>query len=392
MALRNRYSLTVSSCSICILTQAITNNVSSLLFIFFFSFYGASLTQLGSIVTLNFVTQVIVDYFSGRFSDRIGYRAMFLVSSVSSVVSLVALSIMPLFAPFVVSSCIFAVFGGIGGGITEVLATAEIEALPLENRSLTLTLVHSSYSWGYVLLVLFTSAYLNVIPGDSWRFIPLALAALPLVNTFIILKAPILAFEGKNHSGESERAMLFRSPQFLVLVVAMVMSGACEHAMCQWASFFAQTGLGLSKTVSDILGPCSFALTMALSRTFGNRGKGGPSLRLIVSASGCLALFLGVVLMPMALGKLLCCALCGAAVGLMWPLVLDLGANLFPWGGTYMFGILALSGAAGCSIGPMVVGKLAENHGFELAFAVATLFPLSLLISVLSLSAKQNHA
>ena len=48
----------------------------------------------------------------------------------------------------------------------------------------------------------------------------------------------------------------------------MLCAGASEITMSQWASFFAESGLGVEKWVGDLLGPCMFALAMALTRVF----------------------------------------------------------------------------------------------------------------------------
>ncbi|MBQ9921866.1 MAG: MFS transporter, partial [Clostridia bacterium] len=55
------------------------------------------------------------------------------------------------------------------------------------------------------------------------------------------------------------------------------------------------------------------------------------------------------------------CALCGLAVGMMWPGVISLSAKHFPRGGTAMFALIAFSGDCGASLGPGLVGFISEK-------------------------------
>lgn len=51
---------------------------------------------------------------------------------------------------------------------------------------------------------------------------------------------------------------LFRSKMFWVVILMMVCAGASEQAVSQWASTFAEKGLGVSKALGDLPGPPSF--------------------------------------------------------------------------------------------------------------------------------------
>ena len=67
---------------------------------------------------------------------------------------------------------------------------------------------------------------------------------------------------------------ILKSPILYVFLLLMVCGGSTEMVISQWASYFAEKGLGVSKIIGDLLGPCIFALMMALGRTaFGIFGK-----------------------------------------------------------------------------------------------------------------------
>jgi MFS family permease len=123
-----------------------------------------------------------------------------------------------------------------------------------------------------------------------------------------------------------------------------------------------------TKTMGDLLGPCTFAVLMGLSRTyFGTRGS-KLKLRkaLILSSILCVASYMLVVFSPIPLLSLIGCGLVGLSVGIFWPGTLSLSVKVYPSGGTAMFAVLALAGDLGCSFGPGLVGLISnrvQNNG-----------------------------
>ena len=171
----------------------------------------------------------------------------------------------------------------------------------------------------------------------------------------------------------------------------MLCSGASELAMSQWASAFAESGLNVSKTVGDLLGPCLFALLMGSARVLFSKVSEKISLAKVMTASSilCIVSYLTASLSPYPLLSLFGCALCGLAVGIMWPGTFSLAAGKIPTGGTAMFAFLALFGDMGCSVGPALVGRTITLTGGNMSNGIfmGTFFPL-LLICGLTLMKK----
>ena len=65
---------TLFACYIGYITQAIVVHFMPILFIVFNETYKVSLTNLGTLVLINFVTQITVDIIAARIIDRIGFR------------------------------------------------------------------------------------------------------------------------------------------------------------------------------------------------------------------------------------------------------------------------------------------------------------------------------
>ena len=164
----------------------------------------------------------------------------------------------------------------------------------------------------------------------------------------------------------------------------MICSGAGEHSMGQWASLFAEKGLGISKALGDILGPCLFAIMMGIARTwYGIKGqKTNIHTALTVCSALCVASFIVTALVPLPAVALLGCALCGLSVSLMWPGMLSLTAAGYPSGGVAMFALLALAGDLGCSIGPQFVGIIADRSRLNTGLLAAIIFPVIMLIGL----------
>ena len=174
----------------------------------------------------------------------------------------------------------------------------------------------------------------------------------------------------------------------------MVCAGASEISMAQWASAYAESALGLSKSIGDIAGPCLFAVMMGISRTF--YGKYGEKIDLtkfmIASGTLCLICYLAAALAPYPLLNLIGCVVCGFSVGIMWRGTISISSSKIPLGGTALFALLAMAGDMGGSIGPFVIGFVTQNTGDDLkaGMLAGCIFPAVLILSVFLL--RQRNA
>lgn len=181
-------------------------------------------------------------------------------------------------------------------------------------------------------------------------------------------------------------AALFKENVFWVLMLMMMCAGASEQSVSQWASTFAEKGLGVTKTLGDLAGPMAFAVLMGSSRTF--YGKYGHKINLdrfmLGSSALCVLSYLCVSLAPSPMLSLAGCALCGLSVGIMWPGSFSKASALIKNGGTAMFALLALAGDVGCSVGPTLVGYVsaAASGNLKAGILAAIAFPLLLILGM----------
>ena len=359
-----KYKKTVKYLYVGYIVQAVVNNLLPLFFVIFKTDYGLSSSELGSLILFNFMVQLCVDLAATKFGARLGYRASMLLAHTFATLGLVFITVLPLLLSDIFGALLIATFFfAVGGGLIEVMVSPMMDSIDFGGKSAAMSLLHSFYCWGQVLVVAVTTVIIAVFGDEYWLYLPIFWAIIPFLNIFPFIKAPLppmLAEEKRE-----PLRVLFKEPKFILMVIIMVCAGAFELAMSQWASYFAETGLGISKMLGDLLGPCLFAVFMGLSRVY--YGIRGEKLNLersmmLSSALGIICYLLaGLSLDPYI--SLIGCSVCGFAVGLMWPGMLSLAGKTFR-GGTAMFGILALSGDLGCSLGPWVTGlcsDIAEN-------------------------------
>ena len=391
MRTKNQYNKTIAACFTGYIVQAVVNNFAPLLFLLFQKTYHIPLSQITLLVTFNFGIQLLVDLLSVGFVDRIGYRTSMVAAHIFSAAGLILLTVLPdllpvPFAGILISVMVYAV----GGGLLEVLVSPVVEACPSDHKEKAMSMLHSFYCWGYAGVVLVSTLFFHLAGMENWKFLALAWALLPICNAFLFTRVPMAPLLAEGERGMTTGA-LFRNKLFWILLVMMVCAGASEQAVSQWASVFAEKGLGISKSAGDLAGPMAFALLMGLSRLF--YGKYGHRINLerFMAASGllCILSYLGISLLPVPQLSLAACAVCGLSVGIMWPGTFSKAAASLPRGGTAMFALLALGGDIGCSAGPTLVGLVsgAMDDDLKLGILAGVLFPL-LLVAGIALAKK----
>ena len=380
------YKQTITACFIAYIVQAIVNNFALLLFLTFQSTYDIPLSKITMLITFNFGLQLIVDLVSVTFVDRSGYRASMILAHILATAGLASLAFLPelLPDPFVgilISVTVYA----IGGGLLEVLVSPVVEACPSDNKEAAMSMLHSFYCWGHVGVVLISTIFFAVFGIHNWKILAVIWALVPLCNSLVFTKVPIAPLIEEGEKGLTIKD-LAKQKIFWVFMLMMLCAGASEQAVSQWASTFAEKGLGVSKTIGDLAGPMSFAVLMGTSRAF--YGKWGDKLDLdrfmIGSSILCMISYLCISLVPGSVFGLVGCAVCGLSVGIMWPGTFSKASKAMKNGGTAMFALMALAGDLGCSGGPTVVGMVSSTFGDDLKKGIlaAICFPLLLLVGI----------
>lgn len=380
---KNPYYITVKTCRVSYLVQGILNNFAPLLFLTFRKDFGLSLDKISYIIIINFLIQMVVDYLSAKLVDFFGYRKSAVASQLLSAVGLAGLAILPYalpdsFAGIIISVCIYA----IGSGLIETAGSPIVQACPIDNKEAEMSMLHSNYCWGHVLVVLVSALFFYFFGVGGWRILSCIWAVIPLVTMFFFMRVPMksLTDDAEAVSGKG----LIKNSEFWILIVLMFTAGAAEQGISQWVSTFAEASLGISKTIGDIAGACMYAVLMGSARLFYGRFSHKIKLERFMLISGimCTLCYVAAALSESVFVSLLACVLCGATVGIMWPGIYSISTNTIKGGGTGLFAYLALAGDMGCAGGPGVLGMVSEalSDNLRLGILVSSIFPVVFVI------------
>lgn len=392
MGIRTNYKSTLFASYVGYITQAVVNNFAPLLYITFQKNYGITLRQLSFLAMFNFLVQLCVDYLSAKFVDKIGVRKCLAGSHFMAGLGLILLGVLPDILPSpMIGITIAIVFYAVGGGLIEVLVSPVVEACPTKNKSAHMSILHSFYCWGQVLVILLSTVFFMTAGISHWQIMSAVWAVIPIANGILFIFVPLYDTAEPEESGD-KLLHLMKSGVFRILMIMMLCAGAAEIAVSQWASAFAEKGLGISKTAGDIAGPCLFALLMGIARVVYSRlsKKVDLSKYIMFCSALCLAGYLIIAFSPSAVLSLAGVGICGFAVGVMWPGTYSLATQKMPVCSTSVFAFLALAGDAGCSSGPYLVGMVSSAFGDDLkrGMLFAAVFPAIMIIAALFLLRK----
>ena len=356
------YKSTTVACYIGNFVQAIVINLTPILFIPLREQFGLSFEQLGFLILINFFTQVVCDIAFSNMVDKYGFRPFVVAAHALTVTGflLFALSPVVLTDPYPGFILATIVFSG-SGGLLELLLSPIVNAIPTDEKATAMSVLHSFYAWGQVAVVLITTLFLFGFGRTSWQWIMVLWTIPAMVNFILFMKVPLAPPVAEEHRQGMQ--MLILKPFFIVAFFAIMLGGASEVSMSQWASAFMEKAMSLPKVIGDIAGMCMFGLMLGVGRLlYGVYGK-KINVNQVMSAGAFLAIFcyLVVALSPVNIFSLIACAACGFAVSLLWPGTLVITAEKFPLAGAWLFAILAAGGDIGASVGPWMMGVITEQ-------------------------------
>ncbi len=393
--MNNKYNLTIKAAYLGYVVQATVNNFVPLLFVQMQNEFSIPLSKITLLITINFALQLVIDMFSTPFIEKIGYRASMILSNAVAITGFVLLTILPdrFSDPFIgvlISVCVYA----IGGGLQEVLVSPIVEACPTDNKETQMSLLHSAYCFGHVAVVLFSTVFFSLFGIKNWRMLALLWCIVPLTDLILFTKVPIAKLES-NTEGDVGIKDLLSQGIFWIMFLMMLAAGASEQAVSQWSSAFAEKGLGISKTMGDLLGPMLFAICMAASRTiYGFKGhKINLNTFMRFSTILCIISYIIIVFVPHPVIALLGCGLAGFSVGIFWPGTFSMASANVRGRGTLLFALMALAGDLGCSGGPTLAGTVASalNDNMRAGIGAAIIYPVLMGIGLIIAGRHRSH-
>ena len=379
------YKSTTIACYIGIFCQAIVINLTPILFIPLREQYGLTFIELGLLIFVNFTTQVVVDIAFSKVVEKHGYRPFVTAAHAFTVGGFLLFALAPvvLVAPypgFLIATVVFSA----GGGLQELLLSPIVNSIPTDEKEKAMSVLHSFYAWGQVMVVVGTTFLVFLLGRTSWQWIMAGWAVIPALNFVNFMRVPLGSPvpETGEHMGLTKLA---KEPFFIIAIVAIAAGGAAEITMAGWTSAFFERTLAIPKVIGDTTGVASFAFMLGLGRLlYGKYGTRMPLPKVMMGgALLAAACYLVVVFSTVTAFSLVACMMCGFGVSLLWPGTLVLAAKRFPQAGASMFAILAAGGDIGASVGPWIVslvadsaGTFSEQIGLRMGILVGVLFPV----------------
>ena len=356
--------------------MAMAVNLTPLLFVTLQAQFGLSFEQVGRLVLINFTTQLLVDLGCMGLVDRTSAKLLAVLGNALVAVGLWTLALAPFrldepYLGLVLGTLVFST----GCGLLEVIISPIVERTPGERKAAGMALLHAFYPIGKVVVTIVTALLFFAFGTAHWPWMVLAWSVIPVIVTFafIGLRLPPMFEVGRRFR---VRDLLRQRATWLALL-AIALAGAAEVGMAQWASAFAERGLGVDKLTADLLGLGSFGVGMAVGRIwFGTRQAAVDLIPLMRrGALGAAAMCLVMAFAGVAWVSLAATALAGLSVSLLWPGVVSLTSARFPLAGASLFALLAAGGDAGAGLMPWLVGVAADQFQRAPAWLAGTLTP-----------------
>ncbi len=373
----DKYKLTKNACYLTSVTMSISANLSPLLFLTFKDMYNLSYTLLGLLVVINFFTQLFIDLIFTFFTKYFNIHKTVRITPLVVFVGLILYAVLPRIFPqmaflwIVTGTVIFSV----ASGLSEVLLSPVIAAIPSENPEREMSKLHSMYAWGVVGVVILSTLFLLVFGSRNWMYLALLWSVVPLVAFLMFLKAKLPQMD--NFGGEQKQTKIFNKG-IVLCTLCIFFGGAAECTMSQWASGFIENAIGVPKVYGDVIGVALFAALLGTGRTlYSKYGKRIINILLYGMLGASVCYFMASLSLSPAVG-IIACALTGIFTSMLWPGTLIYVEEKFENVGVAVYALMAAGGDMGASVAPQLLGIVSDKFSLtDLALKISAMFNMS---------------
>ena len=355
------YKKTKYSCYFTYVAMASAFCLPPMLFVTFHEMYNVSYTLLGTLVLVNFCTQLTIDLIFSFFTKYFNIHKTIKLMPILTSIGLIIYALVPTFFPekayfgLVTGTVIFS----IAAGLAEVLISPVVAAIPSETPDKDMSILHSLYGWGVLSVVIVSTVFLKAFGRENWMYLTLMLAILPLIACFLFCTSPMPEMKITSENGKSEKQS--RSVGMLLCILCIFFGSAAENSMTNWISGYMENALNIPKSVGDILGMAVFALLLSLGRTlYGKYGKNISNV-LLLGMVGATACYLVAGLSSNVILSFLACIFTGICTSMLWPGTLILMEEKMPNPGVAAYALMAAGGDFGASIAPQLIGVVVDK-------------------------------
>lgn len=398
------FKITKLACYSAYFTMSSIFCLPPLLFMPFRDIFGISYTLLGTLVLINFVTQMSIDLVLSLLSKRLDMSKIVRWIPLITTLGLALYALLPLAFPsaaylgLVIGTVVFS----FSAGLSEVILSPTIAAIPSDNPQRDMSLLHSLYAFGVFFTVVTATLLLKLLTAKYWFVVVLIFAALPVIAAVLFMLSPMPDMSPRSEAKTVEKSK--SRTVAIALCAACIFFGSCaENVMSNWVSSFVENALGIDKALGDVLGVAGFAILLGIVRIVYARFGKKITPVLLVGSIGAVACYLVAGLSSSVVLALIACVLVGAFTAMLWPGTLIMMEDNIPSPGVAAYALMAASGDLGASLAPQLMGvvidkvsasgmaadlsvRLAlspEQIGLKAGMLVTSLFPLIGIVIVL---------
>lgn len=356
----NNFRRTRNACYFTYVAMASIFTLPPLLFVTFRETYGISYTLLGTLVLINFSTQLLIDliftFFTKYFNIKLTVRVMPLLTSIGMFIYALVPMLFPRYAyvGLVVGTVIFSV----SAGLSEVLLSPVVAAIPSDNPDRDMSRLHSLYAYGVVIVVVLSTVFLRVFGTENWMYLTFFWASLPIISFILFCTSPMPDVD-MNNSGKDGKKKKHKG--MFLCVMCIFLGSAAENSMTNWISSYMENALNIPKVVGDVAGMALFGILLGLGRTlYAKYGKNISNV-LLVSMTGAVVCYLTAGLSANVILSMIACILTGLCTAMLWPGTLILMEEKFAHPGVAAYALMAAGGDFGASVAPQLLGIIVDK-------------------------------
>ena len=390
----NNFKTTKLACYSAYFTMSSIFCVPPILFVTFRELYGISYTLLGTLVLVNFFTQLGIDLLFTAFSKYFNAKITVRIMPIFTSLGLLTYALIPTLFPSIayVGLLIGTVIFSVSAGLSEVLLSPMIAAIPSDNPQRDMSLLHSLYAFGVFSVVVIGTLFIKFFGAENWMYLTLFFAALPMIASVLFMISPMPEMDSHGAATVSRKSR--RKTLGIILCVGCIFLGSCaENAMSNWISSFMEAELQIDKAIGDILGMAMFAILLGITRiSYAKWGKNICKM-LLVGMIGATICYLIAGVSSHSVPAFVACILTGIFTAMLWPGTLIMMEEKIPDVGVAAFALMAAGGDFGASVAPQLLGAIADRWDLQTGMLVCSVFPflgVGLMIVIMRFFKKES--
>ena len=357
-----KYKRTKFACYTAYFTMSSVFSLPPLLFMTLRQMYRISYTLLGTLVLVNFCTQLAIDLIFTVFSKKFNVKKVVKIMPLITATGLFLYALIPMFFPniayfgLLVGTILFSV----SAGLSEVLLSPMIAAIPSKNPQRDMSFLHSLYAFGVFTVVVISTLFFKLFKAENWVYLTMFFAVLPIFASVLFMISPMPDMDASGGAGGVEGTK--KRAMGLVLCVACIFFGSCaENVMSNWISSYMENAIKINKTLGDILGMAGFAILLGLMRFSYSRFGKNITKTLLISMIGAAVCYLVVSFSTNPVVAVIACALAGLCTAMLWPGTLIMMEEKLPGLGVAAYALMAAGGDLGAAIAPQLMGVVTDS-------------------------------